>query len=74
MRERVGEHVQGLGPFNLQNAPVSVMVEALQLSGIQSWFIQEEQQLRDWHCTAWEARRLLLSDVQNEVRYKIVRS
>lgn len=66
MRDRLRSHVEQLGPFTLENAPVSVLVEALELSGIQSWFIQEEEGLKNWENASW-SQRLLLSDVQDEV-------
>ncbi|KAH7161046.1 Alpha/Beta hydrolase protein [Dactylonectria macrodidyma] len=66
MRQLVQKHLRGLGDYNLRSAPVSIVIEALKQSGIQSWYIQEDPRLENWQHSTGAAERLLLSDVQNE--------
>lgn len=68
MRNSVREKLKELGDFDLHTAPADILVEAVEKTGIQSWFLQVDAPLEDWQIkTGNNAQRLLLSDVQNEV-------
>ncbi|KAH6980737.1 Alpha/Beta hydrolase protein [Ilyonectria sp. MPI-CAGE-AT-0026] len=66
MRQTLQRSLEDVGDFNLRNAPVSAIIEALKKSGIQSWFLQMEPALKNWEDNTGTAQRLLISDVQNE--------
>lgn len=68
MRQTLKRSLEELGDFNLRDAPVSAIIEALKKSGIQSWFLQMEPAFENWEDNTGTAQRLLISDVQNEVR------
>lgn len=70
MSNLVLSKLQGLGQYDLRSAPCDVLLEAISQAGIQSWFLQSDPLLENWKSKAGHAaKRLLLSDVQNEVRH-----
>ncbi|WDK14589.1 carboxylesterase [Colletotrichum graminicola] len=67
LRQTLRKHLQGAGDFEIDTAPVDKLVEALESSGIQSWFLQTDSALADWQTKIGVAERLMIGDVQNEV-------
>lgn len=67
VRQTLGRHLSTLGDFDLRTAPVEVIIEAIKVSGIQSWFLVADNVLQDWQQNTGSSERLLLSDVRNEV-------
>ncbi|KAI0123385.1 Alpha/Beta hydrolase protein [Xylariales sp. AK1849] len=67
LRNAVSIKLQELYPdFDLSTASASQIVEAIKQSGIQSFFLQQEQRFEGWETSLGKAHRLLLSDVQKE--------
>ncbi|POR31401.1 Carboxylic ester hydrolase [Tolypocladium paradoxum] len=59
--------LQGLGQYDLRSAPCDFLLKAISQAGIQSWFLQNDPLLENWQSKVGNtAKRLLLSDVQNE--------
>lgn len=54
--------------LDLRNALVPDLLEAVRMSGIQSWFLEWEDRFSGWEHSTGSAQRLLLSDAQKEVR------
>ncbi|KAF9871486.1 FAD binding domain-containing protein [Colletotrichum karsti] len=66
MRSTLNNCLETLGDFDISTAPAEIMVQALEMSGIQSWFLQMEPSLEGWQEVPGGAERVLVSDVQNE--------
>ncbi|KAK1994527.1 carboxylesterase [Colletotrichum falcatum] len=67
LRQTLREHLRGAaGGYELGTAPAGKLVEALELSGIQSWFLQAEPALEGWQSKTGVSERLMMGDVQNE--------
>ncbi|WAO90085.1 Carboxylesterase [Fusarium falciforme] len=66
VRQALNRHLRSLGDFDLRTAPVEVMIEAIKVSGIQSWFLVADDVLQDWKQSTGSSERLLLSDVRSE--------
>ncbi|KAK2025124.1 carboxylesterase [Colletotrichum zoysiae] len=66
LRQTLRKHLQAVGDFELGTAPVEKLVEALESSGIQSWFLRTDSALEDWQAKTGVAERLMIGDVQNE--------
>lgn len=74
LRHAVSEKLQTLDPnLSLASASASQLVEAIGLAGIQSWFLQWEERLDGWQKANGNIQRVLLSDVQKEVRSQFTR-
>ena len=74
LRHTVPEKLQTLDPnLSLASASASQLVEAIGLAGIQSWFLQWEERFDGWQKANDNIQRLLLSDVQKEVRSQFTR-
>ncbi|KAK2006318.1 carboxylesterase [Colletotrichum eremochloae] len=66
LRQTLREHLRVSGDFELGTAPVDNLVKALELSRIQSWFLQTDSELEGWQTKTGVAERLMIGDVQNE--------
>lgn len=67
LRRAVRDRVQELGASDLNAAPAEILVKAQERAGIRSWFLQAEPKLEGWRAKSGDVKRLLISDVQNEV-------
>ncbi|KAJ4263527.1 hypothetical protein NW762_006346 [Fusarium torreyae] len=67
LRETVSRQLQSLDPLlNLDNAPASKIVEAVKLSGLQSFILEWEDRFDGWQTNTGLAERIMLSDVEKE--------
>ncbi|KAM5383466.1 hypothetical protein ACJZ2D_002159 [Fusarium nematophilum] len=67
LRNAVSERLRDLdSSLNLDNASSAQIVEAIKLSGLQSWLLQREERFDGWQTTTRSSEALLLSDVQRE--------
>lgn len=67
MRNTIRGCLKRMGDLDLRTAPAESVVKAVEMSGIQSWFLQMEPTLEEWRTSVGRAERILISDVQNEV-------
>ncbi|KAK1977375.1 carboxylesterase [Colletotrichum cereale] len=66
LRQTLRKYLHVSGDFELGTAPVDTLVKALELSRIQSWFLQADSALEGWQAKTGTAERLMIGDVQNE--------
>lgn len=70
VRKNVSECLEAIDKnSNLQTASVSQMIKAIEMTGIQNWFLEEHESLNDWQNKIGQAERLMLSDLEQEVSY-----
>ncbi|KAI1871230.1 uncharacterized protein JN550_004675 [Neoarthrinium moseri] len=62
MHDLVFKHLQGSSDHTLKTVPVSELVEAVEKSGIKSWFLKMEPPFKNWRSNTGCAQRILISD------------
>ncbi|KAM0184881.1 hypothetical protein ACHAPI_012341, partial [Fusarium lateritium] len=63
LRDVISKQLRNLvSELDLHNASASQMIEAVKLSGIQSWFLEYEGYLEGWQTRDNSARNIMLSD------------
>ncbi|KAF7535027.1 hypothetical protein G7054_g5713 [Neopestalotiopsis clavispora] len=67
LRQLILEKLKTLDPgANLSSATVTQLVRAIELSGVQSFFLEDDSTFANWEEALGEGQSLLLSDVQKE--------
>ncbi|KAM0190290.1 hypothetical protein ACHAPA_010692 [Fusarium lateritium] len=66
IRGLVSKQLRAVDGRNLEDAPASKVVDAVELSGLQSFFLEWEERFEGWQTKIGNAERLLLSDVGKE--------
>ncbi|OHE99046.1 carboxylesterase [Colletotrichum orchidophilum] len=66
LRQTLRSHLRTLGHFDLSTAPVEKLVEAMELAGIHSWFLQVDPTLLGWETATGAAESIMIGDVQDE--------
>lgn len=68
LRDAVLKQVKTINPLlELDTASVNEITEAVKLSGLQSFFLEWEEQFEHWQNKSIKSKRIMLGDVDKEV-------